>query len=331
MSTDIPTSLPTPPAPPPRPRRLLRTPDDRVIGGVAGGLGRYFGVDAVLFRLAFVVLAFFGGITLLLYPLAWLFVPADDGTGRPAPGPGIGRVAAILALVAAALVAAGLLFFAAGWATAEGGGLVVAGVVVALGLGAVAGALTRNRWARWLWVPALVLALPAGVIAAAGVELDGGYGERSYRPASVAAVPAEGYKLGAGAMRIDLRDLPFAPGTTTEMPVKVGLGATTLIVPPSVCVTTDADVGAGMVDILGREKGGFDVRFEEPAGATRAARLALRADLGMGALEVVDDPADAQFDERSDHGGLDRGGRGWNVDDNDRRGPADGNRACRPG
>jgi len=65
--------------------------------------------------------------------------------------------------------------------------------------------------------------------------------------------------------------------------------------------------------------------------AASAPRLALRADLGMGALEVVDDPADAQFDERSDHGGLDRGGRGWNVDDNDRRGPADGNRACRPG
>src|SRR5215470_5484713 len=40
------------------PRRLRRSSRDRLIGGVAGGLGRYFDVDPVLFRIAFIVLTF---------------------------------------------------------------------------------------------------------------------------------------------------------------------------------------------------------------------------------------------------------------------------------
>ena len=35
------------------PRRLLRSREDRVIGGVCGGLGRYFNIDPVLFRIGF--------------------------------------------------------------------------------------------------------------------------------------------------------------------------------------------------------------------------------------------------------------------------------------
>ena len=43
-------------------RRLTRSSSDKLIGGVAGGLGRYFGVDPILFRIAFVVLTFAGGV-----------------------------------------------------------------------------------------------------------------------------------------------------------------------------------------------------------------------------------------------------------------------------
>ena len=39
-----------------RPRRLLRSSSDRVIAGVAGGLGDYFGVDPIIFRIGFVAL-----------------------------------------------------------------------------------------------------------------------------------------------------------------------------------------------------------------------------------------------------------------------------------
>ena len=34
-------------------RKLTLSTTDKYVGGVAGGLGRYFGVDAMLFRVAF--------------------------------------------------------------------------------------------------------------------------------------------------------------------------------------------------------------------------------------------------------------------------------------
>jgi phage shock protein PspC (stress-responsive transcriptional regulator) len=62
-------------------RLLRRSQTDRVIAGVLGGIGRRLGVDPVLLRVATAVLALFGGVGILLYLLAWLFMPAD---GEPA-------------------------------------------------------------------------------------------------------------------------------------------------------------------------------------------------------------------------------------------------------
>lgn len=58
--------------------RLRRSSTDRHVAGVAGGLGRHLDVDPLVLRVAFVVLAFFGGAGLLLYAAGWLFVPRDD-------------------------------------------------------------------------------------------------------------------------------------------------------------------------------------------------------------------------------------------------------------
>jgi phage shock protein PspC (stress-responsive transcriptional regulator) len=57
---------------------LRRSRTDRKVFGVAGGLGQYAGVDPLIFRILFVVLAIFGGSGILLYALAWLLVP-DEG------------------------------------------------------------------------------------------------------------------------------------------------------------------------------------------------------------------------------------------------------------
>jgi phage shock protein C len=61
-------------------QRLTRSTTDKVFGGVCGGLGQYFGIDPVIVRLIMVALFFAGGISLVLYPLLWLIVPADNGT-----------------------------------------------------------------------------------------------------------------------------------------------------------------------------------------------------------------------------------------------------------
>src|SRR2546429_9655689 len=66
----------TPPAAPPR-RRLQRSRPDRVAAGVCGGLGDYFDVDPVIFRIAFLGLGFVGGASFLLFPAAWLFLPQE--------------------------------------------------------------------------------------------------------------------------------------------------------------------------------------------------------------------------------------------------------------
>jgi phage shock protein PspC (stress-responsive transcriptional regulator) len=63
------------------PERILlrRSLDDRMLGGVAGGLARYFGVDAVIIRIAFVVLTFIGGAGIPLYLAGLLLIP-DEGS-----------------------------------------------------------------------------------------------------------------------------------------------------------------------------------------------------------------------------------------------------------
>src|SRR5512143_2654778 len=54
---DAPTTQ-APPADAPPPKRLLRARDDRVIGGVCGGIAQYFGIDPLIVRIAAVALAF---------------------------------------------------------------------------------------------------------------------------------------------------------------------------------------------------------------------------------------------------------------------------------
>ena len=48
---------------------------DRKIAGVCGGLGEWLDVDPVFLRVAFVLLALFGGLGILVYVVLWLFVP----------------------------------------------------------------------------------------------------------------------------------------------------------------------------------------------------------------------------------------------------------------
>jgi phage shock protein C len=58
-------------------RKLYRSRTNRFIGGVSGGLGEYFNVDANLFRILFVVFTFIGGIGLVLYLAAIIIVPEN--------------------------------------------------------------------------------------------------------------------------------------------------------------------------------------------------------------------------------------------------------------
>jgi len=56
-------------------KKMFRNPDDKVFGGVSSGVAAYFGIDVIIVRLLFVVLAFFGGTGLILYIILWIIIP----------------------------------------------------------------------------------------------------------------------------------------------------------------------------------------------------------------------------------------------------------------
>ncbi len=58
-------------------KTLYRSATDSVFGGVSGGLGKYFNVDPILFRILFVLLAVFGGGGLIIYIILWIVMPVQ--------------------------------------------------------------------------------------------------------------------------------------------------------------------------------------------------------------------------------------------------------------
>lgn len=63
--------------------RLVRSANDRMLGGVCGGLARYFGIDATVVRLVF-VLAVLSGLSPLIYVILWIVMP-QEGAAQPNP------------------------------------------------------------------------------------------------------------------------------------------------------------------------------------------------------------------------------------------------------
>jgi phage shock protein PspC (stress-responsive transcriptional regulator) len=354
MSDTEPTNTQPQPEPEPQPRRLTRSSTDRMIGGVAGGLGRHLNVDPLAIRITFVILVFAGGLGICAYLLALLFVPSDDPDAPPlkwglartlgaglvtvaalaillpdwAWGPVVpllaiagailylllrmlrddggthtGRVAARIGIgiVLVALAVGGLVGAAIG--SALGGGVIVAGLVIACGVGLIGGAFRGG--ARWLIVPALVLALPLGAVAATDLDVSGTWGDRTFRPGTVADVE-RGYEMGLGEMRVDMREVDLPPGRT-DLPLELGLGEVQVLVPRDLCVTTEADIGMGAFDVGDGEQGGVDLDVDEgPYVAPGVPELHVVADIGVGALFVGHDFFERHGPGRWNDGDFDR-------------------------
>jgi phage shock protein C len=104
---------PGPNAPPPSETRALRrTRDPRVVAGVCGGLARYLGLDIVLVRIVFVVLAVFGGSGVVLYLIGWIAIPEErPGDRVEGPAAGLGSGSAQVVIGALLIVVGFLLLF----------------------------------------------------------------------------------------------------------------------------------------------------------------------------------------------------------------------------
>jgi phage shock protein PspC (stress-responsive transcriptional regulator) len=395
---------------PPSPRRLLRSREDRMFLGVAGGLAEYLGIDPTLVRVGFVATALFGGLGIVAYLILALATPEDAGGGIPIvgqrpptwlivaaglaliivlPGPfwgafdghgwwwgwGAGwllligaaallayiafrdrnrrprgpggppaagraeatpergetpspeqdeeaagseattavaqpqrpqgphpivRAIAIAVLAALALGAAGAIAVASAWTVATGNGAIAAAVVIALGVVLIASAFTDARRAAWLIVPALLIGLPAGALAASDIRFDGDVGEREYRPTTTTGIPEDGYRLGVGHLIVDLQGLPWRRGETVEVETDLGVGQTVVSVPPRVCVEVDATMAAGELYVRGARSAGVDPDLAEDPPPGGAPRLVLDSRVDVGQLTVSERPPEEIDHERFD-------------------------------
>lgn len=59
-------------------KRFYLSTNDRVIGGVCGGLAEYFGIDSMLIRIIVLFFALCVGSGLLFYLILWMLFPKQS-------------------------------------------------------------------------------------------------------------------------------------------------------------------------------------------------------------------------------------------------------------
>jgi phage shock protein PspC (stress-responsive transcriptional regulator) len=216
-------------------RRLQRPREGRMVGGVALGLGRYFDVDPVIFRIVFAVLAVFGGAGLVLYAAGWLLMPEegspashlDDFVARHRrPGR---RSWAVIVIVAALLI-----WGIGALAHAHPGGLVGGAVLIGLAF-LIAREHNRNRLATPATRVASADAAPAGAAVDAGVDPT---------TATTAAYPAQPYEPSPPRPRSAL-------GLLTVSAALVAVGIMTALGVSGAADPQPADVVAVALGIVG--------------------------------------------------------------------------------
>jgi phage shock protein C len=64
-------------------KKLYRTPKDRILGGVCGGIGKYLDIDPVIIRLIWVLFTLCAGFTILIYIITWIIIPKEPLEIKP--------------------------------------------------------------------------------------------------------------------------------------------------------------------------------------------------------------------------------------------------------
>jgi len=232
--------------------------------------------------------------------------PAGEGSGAQAAGPAvvrddgpstIGKIMTWFAIGLTGLIVFCLLFGFSAGVTATLGGVPMAALVIILGAGMVfAGLRGRRQLSAWLLAAAVAVTLPMAAVSIADLRVEGPYGDINETPLSVVDIPGDGYEMAAGNQTIDLRRLDYARearrnGTSEiELPVEMGMGLTSIIVPDRVCVTGSVDGKAGIVNIRGRQSSGFSVSQSGLSVGPDRPRYTVNVDgdFKLGAFEIVD-------------------------------------------
>ncbi len=215
------------------------------------------------------------------YPV---WTPAPPPPAPPKERSVLGRVT-----LCTALIVVGLLV---GWNAATDhdvtARVVFAAALGVVGLGLVVGAFAGRARGLVIWGVVLT-ALASAAAFVPDVPVNGGVGDRTWRPATVADLQSE-YKLGIGDAELDLSRLDLTDAGRQRVEVRQGVGDLTIVVPDDVVVRIDADVQGGSLRLPDREEiDGTDLseRVVVPEGSSPgSAVLVIDAELGLGSMEV---------------------------------------------
>jgi phage shock protein PspC (stress-responsive transcriptional regulator) len=293
MTAPFPPPAPSLEPPPPVRPTLRRSRNDRMVGGVAGGLAEYSGVDPLLWRVGFVALTLAGGTGVLVYVLLLLLMPraprrtAVDGAPAEPAGP---RSPVAGLTIAGLLIAVGLMVLVTRYTGLDVGpqGFLATALLV-VGLGLVASAVTRARAPRGGLIAlgsvlTLALLFTSAAPAWDGDGPAGGFGDRDYRPATAEQVRPV-YRLSAGDMDVDLSRIDVDDiDEPIEVRIDMGAGDLAVEVPADADVQIDVEHGIGDTEVFGDSSGtGF---YRAPGSNDDEPEFVLTIDHGVGDLEV---------------------------------------------
>lgn len=291
------------------PRPLRRSSTKKVIAGVAGGLSDRFDIDVSIVRVIFVVLSFLWGLGAAIYLAMWAIVPrssearvdTEDGVQLDADDTSHSALLTVALLLGALCI--GLLFTSVWWGgprLGSGIGLLWLGLLVVLLVLSLRRPVSRISFTRVLAVLALgaisfiilLAGIFLGIVALTGVPMTGGIGQRVWQPTSLTQ-PNATYRLGVGAMTVDLRRVPFTSGVY-HVTASVGVGKLQVEVPPNVTVDLTANAGVGNVAYL-NNYGAQQFLGPAPSTGTKTkhAELVLSAQVGIGQVQLYRGPANS--------------------------------------
>jgi phage shock protein PspC (stress-responsive transcriptional regulator) len=198
-----------------------------------------------------------------------------------------------VALLAAGIAA--LLDMVGAISLTVGGGFAL--VLLVLGAGLCVGAWYGR--ARWLILPALLLAPLALLATVITIPLDEGFGDRSFAITRADQLPAS-YAIAGGTLIVDLTELP--PGVDpASISAEVGAGTLQIIVPEGADVSVTGDVGVGVYRVVALQRrrhyliardegsrGGVDLTIDDTiqgTGADRPIQLSVHASAGEVRIE----------------------------------------------
>lgn len=266
------------------PRRLTRSRSDRWVAGVAGGIAEYLGVDSVLVRLAFVLLAVAsGGVALVFYLVAMFVVPEDAESAEASRARGAAAGGLVFGLILVGI--GGLWLLSVLEVNLPRWDVLLAAALIVVGGGLV---LTAGRaGSGGLVALGLILTVLLSGISTVRLPVDNAFGEAFERPTSMAALQRE-YSHAFGSFTLDLTNLELPEGTT-RIRVSTSFGETRVRLPARAPARVQASTVFGEANALGESFAGIGTNRskETPDYASATRRIEIELNTAFGSTEVT--------------------------------------------